>query len=60
MGAGPTVRISAGGQGGYEVLVAWGSQHGSLTARALDAAIECADRLAHAFYQMRDAKMILD
>jgi hypothetical protein len=60
MNAGPTVGISAGGQGGYEVAVTWGSQHGSLIARALDSAIECADRLAYAFYQMRDANMIQD
>jgi hypothetical protein len=60
MGAGPIVGISAGSQGGYEVAVTWGSQHGSLTARALDSAIECADRLAYAFYQMREAKMVLD
>ncbi len=60
MGAGPTVRINVGGQGGYEVAVTWGSQHGNLSAPALESAIECADRLAYAFYQMRDAKMIQD
>ncbi len=58
--AGPTVRINRAGQGGYEVAVTWGSQHGTLTARALETAIECADRLAYAFYQMRDAKMVQD
>ena len=60
MSAGPRVRINAGGQGGYEVPVTWGSQLGNLTARTLESAIECADRLAHAFYQMRDAKVIQD
>lgn len=60
MSAGPTVRIWPAGQGGYKVAVTWGSQHGTLIARALDTAIECADRLAYAFYQMRDAKLILD
>lgn len=60
MSAGPTVRINPAGRGGYEVAVTWGSQHATLTARALDIAIECADRLAYAFYQMRDAKMIQD
>jgi hypothetical protein len=58
MSAGPTVRIVAAGQDGYEVSVTWGSQHGNLTARGLQPAIECADRLAYAFYQMRDAKLI--
>ena len=29
-------------------------------ARALEPAIECADRLAYAFYQMREAKLIQD
>jgi len=49
MSAGPTVRITTGHDGGYEVMVNWGSQHGNLTARALEAAIECADRLAYSF-----------
>jgi hypothetical protein len=46
MSAGPTVQITAADQDGYEVSVTWGSQHGNLTARALQPAIECADRLA--------------
>ena len=58
--AGPAVRIRADGRGGYEVAVSWGSQHGNLVACALASAIECADRLAYAFYQMRDAKLIQD
>jgi hypothetical protein len=60
MNAGPTVRITTDHDGGYEVLVDWGSQHGNLWARALEPAIECADRLAYAFYQMREAKAIQD
>jgi hypothetical protein len=60
MSAGPTVRINAGGRGGYEVAVTCRSQHGNLTARNLESAIECADRLASAFYRMRDAKVIQD
>jgi hypothetical protein len=60
MSAGPTVCITADGQDGYEVSVTWGCQHGNLMARDLQSAIECADRLAYAFYQMRDAKMIQD
>jgi hypothetical protein len=60
MSVGPTVRITTDHDGGYGVLVNWGSQHGNLTARALEPAIECADRLAHAFYQMREAKLIQD
>ncbi len=60
MSAGPSVRINPAGQGGYEVAVTWGSQHGTLTAGALDTAIECADRLACAFYQMRHAKLVQD
>jgi hypothetical protein len=49
MSAGPTVRIVAAGQDRYEVSVTWGSQHGNLTARGLQPAIGCADRLAYAF-----------
>ena len=60
MSAGPTVRITTDHDGGYKVLVNWGSQHGNLAARALEPAIECADRLAYAFYQMREAKLIQD
>jgi hypothetical protein len=60
MGAGPTVRITTDHDGGYEVLINWGSQHGNLTARGLQPAIECADRLAYAFYQMREGKLIQD
>lgn len=60
MSAGPTVRIWPAGQGGYAVAVTWGSQHATLTARALDTAVECADRLAYAFYQMRDAQLVQD
>lgn len=60
MGAGPAVTISGLDEAGYLVTVSWGSQDGRLTARALPAAIECADRLAHAFYQMREAKLIRD
>jgi hypothetical protein len=58
MSAGPTVRIAADGQASYQVSVSWGSQEGHLKARTLQSAIECADRLAYAFYEMRDAKMI--
>jgi hypothetical protein len=60
MSAGPTVRITADRDGGYEVLVKWGSQHGNLMARALEPAVESADRLAYAFYQMREAKLVQD
>lgn len=60
MGAGPRVRINPSGQVGYDAEVSWGSQHGTVTACALEAAIECADRLAYAFYQMRDAKLDQD
>jgi hypothetical protein len=60
MSAGPTVRIATDHDGGYEVLVTWGSQLGNLRAHALEPAIECADRLAYAFYQMREAKLIQD
>jgi len=60
MSAGPTVRITTDHDGGYEVLVNWGSQHGNLMARALEPAIESADRLAYVFYQMREAKLIQD
>jgi hypothetical protein len=58
MSAGPTVRITSDHDGGYEVLVNWGAQHGSCLARAPEPAIECADRLAYVFYQMREAKLI--
>jgi hypothetical protein len=58
--AGPKMRINPLAKAGYEVAVTWGSQHGTLTARALETAIECADRLAYAFYQMRDAKLDQD
>ena len=58
MSAGPTVRISADGPASYEVSLSWGSQGAHLKACTLPAAIECADRVAYAFYQMRDAKMI--
>lgn len=54
------MRITNDHDGGYEVLVNWGSQHGNLTARALEPAIECADLPAYAFYQMREAKLIRD
>lgn len=60
MSAGLTVRVNPAGQGGHEVAVTWGSQQGILTAHGLETAIECADRLAYAFYQMRDAKLVLD
>jgi hypothetical protein len=60
MSAGPTVCIAADGQDGYKVSVTWGSQNGNLKARAVQSAIECADRLAYAFYQMRDAGMVQD
>jgi hypothetical protein len=60
MGAGPTVRITADGQDGYKVSVSWGSQAGNLSARALESAIECTDRLAYVFYQMRAAGMARD
>jgi hypothetical protein len=56
--AGAIVRITNDHDGDYEVLVNWGSQHENLTARALEPAIECADRLAYAFCQMREAKII--
>jgi hypothetical protein len=60
MGAGPRVCITADGQDGYKVSVAWGSQNGNLKARALEPAIECADRLAYAFYQMRAGGVVRD
>jgi hypothetical protein len=60
MSAGPAVCITAGGQAGYKVAVTWGSQCGKLEVGSLESAIECADRLAHAFYQMRDAGMVQD
>jgi len=60
MSAGPIVRITGDGRSGYEVSVGWGSQEGRLRARALQSAIECADRLAHVFYEMRGAGMIRD
>jgi len=60
MSAGPTVRITSDHDGGYGVSVNWGSQHGNLMARALEAAIECADRLAYVFYQIREAMLIQD
>jgi len=59
MSAGPTVRITTD-HDCYEVLVKWGSQHGNLRARAPEPAIENADRLAYAFHQMREAKLIQD
>jgi len=58
MSAGPTVRITPHGQASYQVSVSWGSQEAHLKARTLQSAIECADRLAYAFYEMRDAEMI--
>jgi hypothetical protein len=58
MSAGPTVRITPHDQASYEVSIRWGSQDAHLKARTLLSAIECADRLAYAFYQMRDANMI--
>jgi hypothetical protein len=60
MGAGPRVCITADGHDGYQVLVSWGSQNGNLKAGTLRSAIECADRLAYAFYQMRAAGMVQD
>ncbi len=44
----------------FEVSVTWGSKDGNLRACTLQAGIECADRLAYAFYQMRDAKIAQD
>lgn len=58
MSAGPTVRITADGPASYHVSVSWGVQDGHLKTRTLQSAIECADRLACAFYEMRDARMI--
>jgi hypothetical protein len=60
MGAGPAVTISGGDDAGYLVAISWGSQYGRMSARALPAAIECADRLAHAFYQSREARLVRD
>jgi hypothetical protein len=60
MSAGPTVCITADAQDDYRVSVTWGTQDCSVIARTLPSAIECADQLAYAFYQMRDAKLIQD
>jgi spore coat protein U-like protein len=60
MAAGPTVRVTCGGGTSFEVSVSWGSQHAQLRARMLDAAIECADRLAYLFYEMRGAGLVRD
>jgi hypothetical protein len=59
MSAGPTVRITPDGTG-YLASVSWGSQLGQLNAGTVQSVIECADRLAYLFYQMRDAEMIYD
>jgi hypothetical protein len=58
MGAGPMVRISGDSRAGYEVRVSWGSQDGHLRARSARSAVECADWLASAFYEMRDARLV--
>jgi hypothetical protein len=58
MGAGPTVRIACGDNVGYVVSVSWGSQSAHFNVRTLLSAIECADRIAYVFYEMRDAEMI--
>jgi hypothetical protein len=60
MSAGPTVRLTADGSVGYTASVSWGSQHANLNTRTLQSAIECADRLAYAFHEMRAAKMVRD
>jgi len=58
MGAGPTVHIAHEDKVDYVVAVSWGSQSAHLKVRTLLSAIECADRIAHVFYEMRDAEMI--
>jgi hypothetical protein len=58
MSAGPTVRITHRGNAGYVTSVIWGSQSAYLSARTLPSAIECADRIAYVFYEMRHAEMI--
>lgn len=60
MAAGPTVRVTSDEGTGFEVTVSWGSQHAQLKVRTLAAGIECADRLAYLFYEMRNTKLVRD
>ena len=54
MAAGPTVTVRPmPGSEGDEAIVRWGSQTAHASTAALDDAIEVADRLANALYEIR-------
>jgi hypothetical protein len=63
MGAGPTVRLDRldAAQDTYEVTVTWGHiQEAHARVRGQEAALEAADRLAFAFYGIRDGSRVAD
>ena len=63
MGAGPTVRINQLDQelDTFEVSVEWGAaQEGRSRVNGQQAAIEAADRIARAFYEIRDSSHVAD
>lgn len=61
MGAGPTVAIelTETPQPAVRASVNWGSQAAHADVSTVEAAIEAADRLAHAFYEMREQQRVL-
>jgi hypothetical protein len=63
MSAGPTIRIGRpdGGSESYEVVVSWGdAQDARSRVHGLDAAVETADRLASALYDIRSGSRVAD
>jgi hypothetical protein len=60
MSAGPAVRVERQGKEAFAVSVSWGTQNGHVQVADLRSAIECADRMAYAFYEMRRSGLISD
>lgn len=56
MGAGPTVAIelTETPEPAVRASVSWGSQAAQADVSSVEAAVEAADRLAYAFYEMRE------
>lgn len=56
MAAGPTVSVepSPESHGGHVTTVTWGSQRACAVLDSIEGALAAADRLAFAFYEMRD------
>lgn len=61
MGAGPTVAIelTETPQPAVRASVNWGSQAAHADVPTVEAAIEAVDRLAHAFYELREQQRVL-